>query len=233
MSQAPEPLPVTRPPSPIGNGSGSRREGGTRAGVPPSSVRRRRPRRPWGPDAVGRTERRPGADRASLPKHGPTVRHARLERSLPLAEDGRLNRRAVRRELTTEEQVMAQLRLHGVSDPSDVTRASPEPNGMISIIRGEERKPDEPTRPDPGAPSASAPASAGSWWKSACGWPPRPGRRALWRRPRSGVGTPWSPRGEDSRHAIHATRQRRPHRRRRHRGLPRPHVRRLHVGPRQ
>ncbi|MFF0103796.1 YetF domain-containing protein [Streptomyces hirsutus] len=76
------------------------------------------------------------------------MRRARLERSLPLAEDGRLNRRAVRRELMTEEEVMAQLRPQGVSGPSDVTRASLEPNGMISIIRGDEGKPDEPTRPE-------------------------------------------------------------------------------------
>ncbi|MGY0067180.1 DUF421 domain-containing protein [Streptomyces sp. QTS137] len=68
-------------------------------------------------------------------------------RPRPLVEDGRLNHRAMRRELMTEEEVMAQLRLHGVSDLSDVTRAYLEPNGMISIIRGEERRTDGPPRP--------------------------------------------------------------------------------------
>ncbi|GAA3497972.1 DUF421 domain-containing protein [Streptomyces prasinosporus] len=68
-------------------------------------------------------------------------------RPRPLVEDGRLNRRVMRRELMTEDEVMAQLRLHGVADLSEVTRAYLEPNGMISVIRRGEGEADGPDRP--------------------------------------------------------------------------------------
>lgn len=69
-------------------------------------------------------------------------------RPQPLVEDGRLNHRAMRRELMTEEEIMAQLRLHGVDDLSDIRRAYLEPNGMVSIIRRGDGETDEPTRPE-------------------------------------------------------------------------------------
>ncbi|MGW3679021.1 YetF domain-containing protein [Streptomyces prasinus] len=69
-------------------------------------------------------------------------------RGLDAAEGGRLNRRAMRRELMTEEEVRAQLRLHGVDDLSDISRAYLEPNGMISIIRRGGGETDEPARPE-------------------------------------------------------------------------------------
>lgn len=63
-------------------------------------------------------------------------RLARLIKARPrvLIEDGRLNRKAMRRELMTEGEVMVQLRLHGIEDISHVRRAYLEPNGMISIL---------------------------------------------------------------------------------------------------
>jgi uncharacterized membrane protein YcaP (DUF421 family) len=46
----------------------------------------------------------------------------------------------------TEEEVAAQLRLHGIRKIETVARAYIEPNGMISILRrdGEETEPAEP-----------------------------------------------------------------------------------------
>jgi uncharacterized membrane protein YcaP (DUF421 family) len=56
-------------------------------------------------------------------------------RPKPLIEDGKLNRRVMRRELITMDEILSQLRLHGVDDVSQVKRAYIEPNGMISVIR--------------------------------------------------------------------------------------------------
>ncbi|TDQ54175.1 DUF421 domain-containing protein [Actinorugispora endophytica] len=58
-------------------------------------------------------------------------------RPRPLIRDGRLNRRVMRREFMSEQEVLSQLRLHGISDPASVARAYLEPNGMVSIIPGE------------------------------------------------------------------------------------------------
>jgi uncharacterized membrane protein YcaP (DUF421 family) len=55
----------------------------------------------------------------------------------PLIEDGRLNAKVLRRELMTKEEVLSQLRLHGIEDLSQVKRAYIEPNGMISVIRAD------------------------------------------------------------------------------------------------
>ncbi len=67
-------------------------------------------------------------------------RWPRLDRILkprpkPLVEDGCVNRRVLRRELMTMDEVLSQLRLHGVEDLREVKRAYIEPNGMISVIR--------------------------------------------------------------------------------------------------
>lgn len=51
-----------------------------------------------------------------------------------LIRDGELNRRVMRRELMNHDEVLSQLRLHGITDPGDVYRAFVEPNGMISVI---------------------------------------------------------------------------------------------------
>jgi uncharacterized membrane protein YcaP (DUF421 family) len=56
-------------------------------------------------------------------------------RPRPLIKDGRLDRRVMRREFMTREEVLSQLRLHGIEDPAEVRRAYLEPNGMISVIR--------------------------------------------------------------------------------------------------
>lgn len=56
----------------------------------------------------------------------------------PLIEDGDLVRRTMRREFMTRDEVMTQLRGHGIEDVSQVYRAYLESNGSISIISNEE-----------------------------------------------------------------------------------------------
>jgi uncharacterized membrane protein YcaP (DUF421 family) len=58
----------------------------------------------------------------------------------PLISDGELNRQTMRREFMTHDEVMAQLRVHGIKDPSEVHRAYLETNGSISIITQEEAR---------------------------------------------------------------------------------------------
>lgn len=71
-------------------------------------------------------------------------------RPKPLIEDGRLNRRIMRRELMTDVEVYAQLRLHGIERLDQVHRAYLEPNGMISIVPVEsEETIDPPENPTP------------------------------------------------------------------------------------
>lgn len=53
----------------------------------------------------------------------------------PLVVDGRVLRRTLNEELMTEEELMTQLRLNGVEDPSEVKAAYLEGNGAISVIK--------------------------------------------------------------------------------------------------
>lgn len=68
-------------------------------------------------------------------------------RAKPLIIDGRVNQRALRREFMQREELMAELRLHGITDVKDVARAYLEANGMISVIRADGAEPDEPQKP--------------------------------------------------------------------------------------
>ncbi|HET7727920.1 MAG TPA: YetF domain-containing protein [Candidatus Limnocylindrales bacterium] len=52
----------------------------------------------------------------------------------PLIEDGELRRQNMRSELVTYEELMSQLRLHGLQDVKQVRRAYVEGNGRISIL---------------------------------------------------------------------------------------------------
>jgi uncharacterized membrane protein YcaP (DUF421 family) len=76
-------------------------------------------------------------------------------RPKPLIEDGRLNRRVMRREFMTYEEVLSQLRLQGLQGVDQVSRAFREPNGMVSGIP----KKDEETQ---GAPE-SLPCNGFAW----------------------------------------------------------------------
>ncbi len=57
---------------------------------------------------------------------------------LPLVEDGRMVRRNMRREMITEEELLSQLRQHGVEGVSQVKRACLEGDGSVSVIRRDE-----------------------------------------------------------------------------------------------
>ncbi|WP_052510865.1 DUF421 domain-containing protein [Crystallibacter crystallopoietes] len=71
-------------------------------------------------------------------------------RPRPLIRDGQLDRRVMRREFITDEELLSQLRLNGVTDPEQVKRAYIEPNGMVSVIRPDQETPDEPLPPPAG-----------------------------------------------------------------------------------
>jgi uncharacterized membrane protein YcaP (DUF421 family) len=63
---------------------------------------------------------------------------------LPLVSHGRMNRRHMRQEFITEEELKSQLRQHGISELKEVKRACLEANGELSVIRfdsGEDSKP--------------------------------------------------------------------------------------------
>jgi uncharacterized membrane protein YcaP (DUF421 family) len=66
----------------------------------------------------------------------------------PLIKAGEVNPKVLRRELMTRDELVAQLRLHGIQDPSEIERAYIEPNGMISVLRRDDVEPDEPARPE-------------------------------------------------------------------------------------
>jgi uncharacterized membrane protein YcaP (DUF421 family) len=64
---------------------------------------------------------------------------------LPLIEEGKLLYRNMRKELITENELMSQLRVHGLDDFSRVKKATMESDGRISIVQHEEKnqKPEE------------------------------------------------------------------------------------------
>ena len=72
----------------------------------------------------------------------PAMSHLLKSRPKPLIHQGRLNRRVMRREFMTEEEVTEQLRLYGVQDISSVERAYIEPNGMISVLQRPGKEPE-------------------------------------------------------------------------------------------
>ena len=53
---------------------------------------------------------------------------------LPLVRDGQMLRRNMRRELITEEELLSQVRGHGLARVEDVREAYMEPDGTISVV---------------------------------------------------------------------------------------------------
>lgn len=81
----------------------------------------------------------------------PIVQRLAKPEKLLLVRDGRMLEQNMASELLTEEELMSQLRLQGVSDLADVKVAYMEPDGRVSVI----------TRKDPGdgaAPGRQTPA---------------------------------------------------------------------------
>lgn len=56
---------------------------------------------------------------------------------IPIIENGKMNRRNMRREFLTEEELLANLREQGCDDPTSVKTAYIEGDGAISVIRAE------------------------------------------------------------------------------------------------
>ncbi|MBO1110923.1 DUF421 domain-containing protein [Bordetella petrii] len=52
-----------------------------------------------------------------------------------LVRDGRMIRRSMRREYITPEELMSELRQHGIEDLADIRRAYIEPDGNISVLK--------------------------------------------------------------------------------------------------
>jgi len=57
--------------------------------------------------------------------------------ALPLIRNGRLLRKNMHREFITEEELLSQLRGHGVESPSQVKRAQLEQDGRVSVVKYE------------------------------------------------------------------------------------------------
>lgn len=65
----------------------------------------------------------------------PTLERALKPSRLCLVRDGQLQRRAMRREFVTEDELMTQVRSQGVDDLSRVKRVWLESNGDLSVIQ--------------------------------------------------------------------------------------------------
>lgn len=78
----------------------------------------------------------------------PRISAAVKARPKAIIRDGEFDRHVLHREFMTRDEVLSQLRLHGITDPSTVHRAYIEPNGMVSVIRRDRDDVDEvPSRP--------------------------------------------------------------------------------------
>lgn len=65
----------------------------------------------------------------------PAVRPFLVPPKLCLVKDGQLQKRAMRRESITPDELMSELRQKGVEDVAEVRRAFLEPDGSISVIK--------------------------------------------------------------------------------------------------
>lgn len=82
------------------------------------------------------------------------VRHVLEAQPLPLVRQGKLIRRNMRRELITEDELMAKLREQGLDKLDDVKLATMESDGEISVIKNGGGGP----RPKSGQSNAKPPA---------------------------------------------------------------------------
>jgi uncharacterized membrane protein YcaP (DUF421 family) len=79
--------------------------------------------------------------------HVPALRQFLKSGRSPLIIDGEIDRRSLRREFMSRDELMAELRLHGVTDVREVARAYLEQNGMVSVIRNQHEETDAPQPP--------------------------------------------------------------------------------------
>lgn len=76
----------------------------------------------------------------------PALRRLLEPKPLPLVENGRLLRRNMRREFITTDELMSQLRQHGIETLDQVKAATMENDGQISVIRRSGPPPPAPAR---------------------------------------------------------------------------------------
>jgi uncharacterized membrane protein YcaP (DUF421 family) len=67
---------------------------------------------------------------------------------LSLVENGRMNRRNMRKELITEEELRSQMRLQGITEIEEIKRACLEATGDISFVKAEGDLPRGTSRKD-------------------------------------------------------------------------------------
>ncbi len=67
--------------------------------------------------------------------HVPALRRVLEAKPLPLIRDGKLIRRNLRREMITQDELMAVLRESGVENIADVKAATMESDGDISVVK--------------------------------------------------------------------------------------------------
>jgi uncharacterized membrane protein YcaP (DUF421 family) len=67
----------------------------------------------------------------------PAVQRFVHPNKMPLVKDGKFDRKTMRSELMTEEEVMTQLRLQGVDKLNQVRAAYIEGNGQVSVLKKE------------------------------------------------------------------------------------------------
>ena len=70
-------------------------------------------------------------------------------RPLPLVEYGRMNRRHMREELVSEDELMAKLREQGIERLEEVKRAMMESDGVVTVIRYDGRNREQPIGKQP------------------------------------------------------------------------------------
>jgi uncharacterized membrane protein YcaP (DUF421 family) len=83
-----------------------------------------------------------------LAYHFPTFRRLIHPPSLELVRDGKVNRRNMRRELITVDELKAQLREQGIEDLSQVRKACMEGDGRISVVKDDEEQHQKPSSPN-------------------------------------------------------------------------------------
>jgi uncharacterized membrane protein YcaP (DUF421 family) len=77
----------------------------------------------------------------------PRIEAALEPRPLPLVENGRMNRRNMRQEFISEDELMGKLREQGVDRIEDVKRATIESDGTVSVIRQDAQEPSARSKP--------------------------------------------------------------------------------------
>lgn len=77
----------------------------------------------------------------------PALRNLLKPKPSPLISGGQINEKALRREFMHPDELMAQLRLHGITEVRDVSRAYLEQNGMVSVIRADRAEAEDPPKP--------------------------------------------------------------------------------------